>query len=135
MNKKIIRLFSISIIILISLGVTCFYYHKTNQEPSNPAIASAPLDIIGKDELNELNLYHLGVYEAVSRDANGKVTAYKFLGLKDPEPINLELMTDAEKAERNLSPSVKCQVLERDSSGKIMAYRMINSEADIISKY
>lgn len=122
MNKKIIKLSTILIIILIALGSACFYYYKTNQKSSNSTVATANHDIINKDELNELNLYHLGVYEAVSRDDKGKVTAYKFLGLKDPEPINLELMTDAEKAERYLAPGTKAQVLERDANGKIVKY-------------
>lgn len=135
MNKKIIKLLSVSIVLLIALGLAYFYYSKTNQEPSNPAIASAPLDIIDRDELNELNLYHLGVYEAVSRDEQGKVTAYKFLGLKKEEPIDLELMTDLEKMTKGVATSTKIQVLERDSQGNVTVYHLINSDADIISKY
>jgi len=135
MNKKIVKLISISIVILITLGSAYFYYHKINQEPGNPAIASAPLDIINKDELNELNLYHLGIYEAVSRDEQGKVTSYKFLGLKKEEPIDLELMTDEEKITKGLAISNKIQVLERDSQGNVTVYHLINSDADIISKY
>ena len=49
--------------------------------------------------------------------------------------IGIEFMTDAEKAEMKISPSLKIQVLERGEDGTVLAYKIIRQDSDIMDKY
>jgi hypothetical protein len=51
------------------------------------------------------------------------------------KPIQLEFMTDAEKATFGIPADIKVQVLGRDSEGKMMGYKIIHNDSDIMTKY
>lgn len=132
MNKKNII---ISVIIIFILGISTigvFQITKTLADSSKKEITR---QLMSDDEKRSLNLYRLGNYEVVSRDATGEITSYRFLNLKEAGAVTLEWMTDEEKTQRELDADVRAQILERDSSGKIISYKLVISDSDIISKY
>lgn len=49
--------------------------------------------------------------------------------------VKLEYMTTEEKAKIGIPVDSKVQVLGRDKDGTILAYKVINSDADIMTKY
>ncbi|MFA6513886.1 MAG: hypothetical protein WCT50_01175 [Patescibacteria group bacterium] len=51
------------------------------------------------------------------------------------KPIELEFMTDADKATFGIPADIRVQVLGRDKEGKMMGYKIIHSDADIMTKY
>lgn len=118
MNKKNIKILIIAIVVLFIFALTVLVTTKTADNNKD----SRPVELMTADEIISLNLYHLGVYEVMSRDASGKIVSYRFLHLEDAKPIELEWMTDAEKTERGLNLSMKAQILRRDSGGKIVKY-------------
>lgn len=132
MSKKSI-VFSVIIIFILLVSVLgVFQITKNLAGNSNKEITR---QLMSEDEKRSLNLYRLGNYEVVSRDTSGKIASYRFLNLKELEPVALEWMTDEEKAKRELDASVKAQILERDGTGKIVSYKIVVKESDIISKY
>lgn len=139
MNKKHLKLLIIIACILgvLGVGLSLFSLFETyqNKVVIEKVQDSIKPDILSESEKRDLNLYHLGVYDAISRDSNNKVIDYKMIGVENPEEIKLELMTDAEKTEKNLRFDSKMQVLERDENGKVAAYRLIKKDSDIITEY
>ncbi len=137
MNKKNIKLIIFIIGAIIFSGAVFyggFYYSnwRLNRDLNKVII---PKNLMNEEEKLNLKLYDRGNYEVISRDASGTITEYKFMGLREPKPINLELMSDAEKADRGLDLTLKIQVLSRDSQGKILSYKLIKNDADILSAY
>lgn len=130
--KKNIKIVVIIVSILI-LSVAIFYL--VNKKIANTIKNDKKVEIMTDDEKNSTGLYHLGVYEVVSRDETGKVTAYKLTKLEDEKPINVEFMTEEEKANKGMSSNIKIQVLQRDKSGKVVAYKIIKNDSDVISRY
>jgi len=137
MSKKIIKSLIIIIFVLF-LAALVFYlvkYFEVKKDVAGSKIDTAAIEIMNKDEERALGLNHLGIFEVVSRDAAGKVASYRFIRLEEPQPLNLELMSDEEKLQRHLATSTKIQVLERDSSGVVTSYKIINNDSDILQKY
>jgi len=136
MNKKNLHQLIIAlIIILIVLGLLIFCKIKLLNQNNNQTLSLESADILSQEELNNLGLYHLGIYKIVARDENGQAFSYKFIGLKNAQAIEPEFMSDLEKAEKHISPDIKAQVLERNSTGQVIVYRLINNDSDIVSKY
>jgi len=48
-------------------------------------------------------------------------------------PFKIEFLDDAEKANLNVSPETKIQVLQRGPNGEPLVYKVINNQDDIIS--
>ena len=136
MKKKPIKPLIIlaTLLVLFILSFLLYQWYKKPQNVKSNS-TSTKQEILSQAEIGELNLYHSGIYEVVSRDKNNKITAYKVIGIKKPEPLKLELMTDVEKISKGLVPSSKIQVLERDSSGKITAYRLMKNDSDIVKEW
>lgn len=132
MIKKHLKITIIIITILI-LIIGIFYLVYKNENTIGGVYSK--YDLLTEDEKNSLNLYHLGIYEAISRDSNGKVLEYKFIKLQEEQPIKIEIMSDVEKQEIGLSPDTKIQVLQRSREGKVIAYRLIKKDSDILMKY
>lgn len=134
------RLIKISLIIAAALIIIAaavylarYFYTPANQYESS-ATAAVPV-MMTDDEKIALGFNKRLQLEVISRDAAGKVTSYRFLGLDEEQPLSLELMNDEEKMQKGLATSTKVQILERNSAGKITAYKIIRSDADIITKY
>ena len=136
MNKNNFKILVVvvSVFVFISAGVT-FYLFKKNNINTGILFNATKVEIMSDDEMDSLGLYHLGVYEVVSRDQSGKITDYKLSKLKDEKSINVEFMTDEEKAAKNLSTYYKIQVLDRDKEGNAIAYKIIEKESDVLNRY
>ena len=133
-SKKNLKIVIIIVSVLILL-IAVFYLISKKNINTQTTRNGKKIEIMSDDEKNSLNLYHLGVYEVVSRDEAGKVTASKLTKLEDEKPINVEFMTEEEKVEKDTPPSTKIQVLQRDKSGKVIAYKIIKNDSDILTKY
>jgi len=126
MKKTYIRIIVITISVFV-IAVAVFYLVNKS--------VNKPIELVSENEKAALNLYHAGVYEVISRNASGSITAYRFIKLEEEKPINLELMTDAEKTEKGIPVNLKIQILQRDAQGKILSYRVIRKDSDIVTKY
>jgi len=141
MNKNKFKILIITILILL-LVVLSVYLLKVKLKNNTQGLNNTnKVEIISESEKNSLGLYHLGVYQVISRDANGKITSYKLVDLKDEQPVALSFMTDAEKekiipsSSPELFSKTKIQVLKRDDQGKVIAYKIIKKDSDIVTKY
>jgi hypothetical protein len=142
MNKNKFKILIITIIALL-LAVLSVYLLKVKLKNNNTQGLNNTnkVEIISESEKNYLGLYHLGVYQVISRDANGKITSYKLVYLKDEQPVALSFMTDTEKekiipsSSPELFSKTKIQVLKRDDQGKVIAYKIIKKDSDIVTKY
>jgi len=143
--KKIIKPLIIIIVVIFLLAL-CFYlgaYFKLRSikmdtlKNNITAISTSnkPVQIMNEEEKATLGLNKRANFEVISRDSAGKIMTYKFAGMKEAQPIQLEWMSDDEKIKKNISTSTKCQVLDRDNNGEITAYKVIQNDSDIISKY
>jgi hypothetical protein len=135
MDKKYFQIIIIATIFILIISVFYSLYKNENIILGISFFEDRNADILSEDEKESLNLYHLGVYKAISRDGNGKVMEYKLIKLKKEEPIAIEIMTDIEKQEIGLSPDIKIQVLQRSQKGEVLVYRLIKNESDILTKY
>lgn len=131
--KKNIKILIIIVSILI-LSVAVFYL-VNKKNANNQENGGRKIEIMTDDEKNAIGLYHLGVYEVISRDENQNVTSYKLTKLEDEKPISIEFMTEEEKAKKSLYTPEKIQVLQRDKNGEVVAYKIIKSDSDVISRY
>lgn len=135
MNRIIkILLIITAVLFAIALAVYLVRHFYAPAGDQNGFSAAAPL-MMTDDEKMALGFNKRLQLEVVSRDSAGKVASYRFLGLEEEQPLSLDLMTDEEKIQKGLATSTKVQVLERNSAGKIASYKIINSDADIITKY
>ena len=134
MNKNNLKILIIIIFVFVLAAIT-FYVFKKNNTNTGIVFNANKVEIMSDDEINSLGIYHLGVYEVVSRDQSGKITNYKLSELKDEKPIDVEFMTDEEKAAKNLSTYYKIQVLDRDKEGNAIAYKIIGKESDVLNRY
>jgi len=143
MNKKSIKLLVILSIILLLFCLSFYIYkiyknqknYQNSNTQSTPISTSTKQELLNQSEIGKLNLYHAGIYEVLSRDKDNNITSYRVIGIKKPQELKLELMTDAEKAAQGVNPSSKIQVLERDESGKVTAYRLIKKDSDIVTEW
>jgi hypothetical protein len=127
--KPLIIIFSVLMLALIS-----YYFISINSADTEKDLAPK-MQVMTDEEKASLNLFHSGVYEVVSRDEFGKITAYKFIKLKEEESIELEFMSDNEKISKGVSTDSKIQVLKRDGDGNIISYRLIKDDSDIVKRY
>lgn len=150
MNKKL-KLFIIicSSLVLILFLTWLFLNKKENGLPyGGSAIYSSkdgeriedvfeqiPLDLMSDEEKRELRLNHLGKYQVISRDEDGKITEFLIINEEEKKPIEKEVMTDEEKTSFGLSLDNKVQILERDDMGKIISYRIMKSDSDFVNEY
>lgn len=126
----------IIIVLTIFLLLTVVFYSVIKfREANNININTENMDLLSEEEKNSLNLYHLGVYEAISRDESGRVKEYRAVKLKEEEPIQIELMSNVEKQNMGISIDNKVQVLQRDKDGNVIIYRIIKNDSDILTKY
>lgn len=132
--SKRIKILIIINTILIIVAVTLLILNR-NKKSMAPVFRPPTVEIMTDAEKNELNLYHLGIYEVGSRDENGKVETYKFVKLAEPKPINVEIMTTAEKVKIGVATRNKIQILQRDDKGNVISYRLIKDDADVIDRY
>ena len=131
MSNKRVKFLIIFLVILLSiLGVM-----QITKKIAVESTKKNAIQLMTEDEKSSLNLYRLGNYEVVSRDASGNIASYRLINIREEAPISQEFMTEAEKTERGLPSVAKIQVLERDSAGKISAYKVIYQDSDIIKKY
>ena len=140
MNKKYLKPLIYILIALLILGLAAYFLvTRTNLISNKNKVAAVtntkPIEIMTKDEMTASHVYHLGVYQVLTRDNTGKPTSYRFVGVKEPAKISKDLMTDEEKKTFNLASSTKVQVLERDKNGKIVNYRIMKSDSDVLSLY
>ncbi len=143
MDKRIIKILIILFLSLI-LAVLAFYswqyfQARKNQAAGNaaPALSNASTsdEMMTAEEKKALGLNARNGFTVVSRDKDGKVTAYKSTGTIEAQPLNLEWMTDADKIWRRMATSTRVQILEKDSTGSITAFKIIKSDADIVKTY
>jgi hypothetical protein len=137
MNKKTIKFLVIAaftLVIVFLIAALVVLEKKKSVLNSNTHKIASLGQAMTEDEKRALNLYRLGNFEVVARDAAGKITAYRFTGLRDEKSITPEFMTDPEKIARGLGTDVKAQVLERNASGTIVSYKIINRDSDVITK-
>jgi hypothetical protein len=107
----------------------------TSNIASETAKGTTTTDIMTPQEMEKYNIYHRAIYET-TRDSSGKIIKAQLIGMKDPEPLKLDLMTDKEKEAIKMATSTKVQVLERDpATGKIKAYRLMKNDDDILKEY
>ncbi len=142
MNKKYLKL---SIQIIFILLVLALALYLINQKMGNRLFkfgtddgikaTSTVKDLMTEDEKFSLGLYHLGIFEVLSRNELGRPTAFKLIGVDEPQAIGIDLMSDAEKAKKRIAASTYVQVLKRDSSGRILEYRIMKDANDIMEKY
>jgi len=71
MNKKYLKI--VAIIILVVLLAVIAIYFVTKNNGSQNSITEKKVEIMSEAERGSLGLYHLGVYEVVSRDEAGKI--------------------------------------------------------------
>lgn len=135
MNNKYLKRGIIFLAVLILIAGIFYFVYKKNNPAEYFTEVSSKADIMTESERNSIGLYHLGVYEVLSRDENGNPKSYRLISLRDEDPIDLEFMSDAEKSEKLFNKDYKIQVLERDETGKITAYKIIRDESDIVKKY
>lgn len=144
MDKRIIKILIILFLSLI-LAVLAFYSWKYFQaqrtqtaDKTAPTLLNAtntPVEMMTAEEKKALGLNARNGFAVVSRDKDGKITAYKSTGAVEAQPLNPEWMTDADKIWRRLATSTRVQILERDSAGKITAFKIIKSDSDIVPAY
>lgn len=132
MKKDIKIIIILTVFVLFAVGL---YSVIKFRETNNTNISTENMDLLSEEEKSSLNLYHLGIYEAVSRDESGKVIEYRFIKLKEEEPIQIELMSNVEKQNIGISIDNKVQVLQRDKDGNVITYRIIKNDSDILTKY
>ena len=87
------------------------------------------------EEKRELRLNHLGKYQVISRDEDGKITEFLIINEEEKKPIEKEVMTDEEKTSFGLSLDNKIQILRRNDAGKIISYRIMKSDSDFVNEY
>lgn len=137
----------IFIILILIITVVLFYFYQSsvpNQETemvvlsvstTTPDAVAANQNIMTDSEKAAFNLPNIGIFEVTSRDASGKITDFKLIGMTPPKVIdNPEFMTDEEKKLYGLS-DFKVQVLRRNAEGKITAYHIVKNETDIVTAY
>ena len=148
MNKKYLKI-AIIILAICLISAAAFYFIYKNKiqsnNPSNSTTTSTAtttkgrsyknVDIMTPEEKIALKLYTRGVYEVISRDADGKPKDFRILGLERPKDITFEAMSDADKAKKALATSTKIQVLKRDAHGNIVQYRLMKDDSDILKRY
>jgi len=137
MDKKVFTIIITVAAVLILVGTPIYFVFNNrniNKTNSNTGL-DRKIEIMTNDEKSTLRLYHLGVYEVVSRSENGGVEAYRFIRMEDEKPIPLEFMSEEEKTSRGLNNSLKIQILQRGENDKILAYKIIKDNKDILSRY
>lgn len=147
MNKKYLKIVIIVLAICL-ISVATFYFIYKNKIQSNNPINGATTTttatkgksyknvvIMTPEEKIALKLYTRGVYEVLSRDADGKPKDFRILGLERPKDIKFEAMSDTEKTKKALATSTKIQVLRRDAAGNVIQYRIMKDDSDILTKY
>jgi hypothetical protein len=141
-SKKSNLILIISLIVLIGVAIWLFIFLRKDRYvpyyyPSESTeIDYSNLDIMSQEEVTKAGGFRLGIYEAVTRDEEtGTPVEMRMVGIREEEPLELELMTDEEKIQFYLPYTHKVQVLQRDSEGEIMAYRIINDDEDIVTMY
>lgn len=102
-------------------------YDKNNQ--------GEVVEILNDEDEHRLGLFHLGVYELVSRNENGGIREYRYLRIDNEKEIDLEWLSEDEKNELGVNPAERVQLLRRGESGKIIAYKIIKDDADILKTY
>jgi hypothetical protein len=139
--KKV--LIPLAIILAVLAVASQLYSYYTQKAPEDEIVLElatmtpeelATKDLLSADEKAILGLPNVGIYEVTSRDESGKPVEYRFIGMQNPTPIALDLMTDEEKARFGLQ-NFQVQVLHRDSQGNIMSYHIMKDANDIVTAY
>ncbi len=97
--------------------------------------SGAKVEILNDEDEHRLGLFHLGVYEVVARNENGGISAYRYLKVENEKEIPLEWLNEEEKANFDINPNQRVQLLKRGESGKILAYKIINNDTEIMTRY
>jgi len=111
MSKKVYLITGLSLVLIAGLFVV-FYRSGNNHSQVSNQPEPVKVEMVKPEEKSQLGLYHGANFEVVARDEHGKVSEYKFLGLTEPQPIPLDLMTDSEKESIGVDLVQKIQVLE-----------------------
>jgi len=139
MNKKYLKIFITLIVVCLVSGAAFYfiYQNKKNTTATNTKTSTETKakDLMTAKEKEFFHLYGRGIYEVISRDATGKATKFKLIGLEEAQPLKLELMADSDKLKHNLATSTKIQILKRDDTGKVVQYRIMASDKDILKVY
>lgn len=135
MNNKLTKGIIIFTVLIFIAALFYFLYSKKDSVSETGKESEKVIELMTTSEINSIGLYHLGVYEVLSRDENGKPLSYRLINVKEEQEIPLEFMSEEEKAAKNFSEDYKIQVLQRDENGKVIAYRIIKDENDVLKKY
>ncbi|MFZ4632279.1 MAG: hypothetical protein ACOYL8_03730 [Patescibacteria group bacterium] len=140
MSKRYLNLLIAVIIGLLLSGLFLYFVNSKNSvnKKSSSVLENSPeanLEIMTDEEKASLNLFHSGIYEVVTRDEDGAIKSYRFLGLKKQEPLAPDFMSEIEKTTMGIDSVLKVQVLQRDSAGKVMSYYVVENDSEIVKWY
>lgn len=141
-NKK--NIIIVTILVLGIVIILCYFFSRLKTPAPEELVVvdiatttpaeTENIETMTDEEKAKINLPHIGIYKVLSRDDEGNVASYSFIGMKKPEPVELDLMTEEEKIKYGIGP-FDAQVLSRDSEGNITAYHIIRGEGNIVTEY
>lgn len=124
-QKKAILIIVLAVLVIAVISILII---KKPQSPTSP-LTNDNQESAGEN----VNMPAPSLEEAVVNNANPNL--YSFTGDSQAEKVEVEFMSDTEKASLGIPTAARIQVLERDENGKCIAWKLINQDSEILHEY